>query len=564
MASDPLRACLCRNGKPDCLIIFSEEEHKVYPGQTFTLSAVLVGERFGSVSGAISAQLYKLNEHSPPSLQHLQNSQTTGARECTELEYTVFSSNDQELLVFTTTDIPLKGIPDREQVANEINNYNITGQISLQLLSYPVFNNITLLHCPLGFVLSGEPGGCVCDSQLSKNNIKCNLSDQTIQRSGSLWVNASYNGNVSDGVIICKYCPFAYCKPEEVDVNLEIPDRQCDLNHSGIACGSCQTNLSLMIGSSRCKSCSNKYLVLLIPFAIAGFALVFLIKVLNLTVSVGTINGLVFYANIVGADNSIFFQVNKSNPFTNTLMVFIAWLNLDLGIETCFFDGLKAYWKAWLQFVFPLYLWAIIGFVIILSRVSALARKIFGNNSPSVLATLFLLSYAKLLRTIIIALSFTLLDMPDDSHVVVWSFDGSVPYLKGKHIALFVVALLVLLLLWLPFTVILLFWQLLQRLSDYSIVRLIVVKQMPFFDTYFGPLKGEHRYWVGVLLLARGILLTVFAITPSNATKVDFPFHKCCQCSTVGLFGYFASREAAERGQKGIRQYSGCLTDQKD
>jgi len=111
--------------------------------------------------------------------------------------------------------------------------------------------------------------------------------------------------------------------------------------------------------------------------------------------------------------------------------------------------------------------------------------------------------------------------MPDDSHVVVWSFDGSVPYLKGKHIALFVVALLVLLLLWLPFTVILLFWQLLQRLSDYSIVRLIVVKQMPFFDTYFGPLKGEHRYWVGVLLLAHGILLIVFAITPSNATKVD-------------------------------------------
>jgi len=39
---------------------------------------------------------------------------------------------------------------------------------------------------------------------------------------------------------------------------------------------------------------------------------------------------------------------------------------------------------------------------------------IFGNNSPSVLATPFLLSYAKLLRTIIIALSFTLLDMPDD------------------------------------------------------------------------------------------------------------------------------------------------------
>jgi len=43
---------------------------------------------------------------------------------------------------------------------------------------------------------------------------------------------------------------------------------------------------------------------------------------------------------------------------------------------------------------------------------------------------------------------------------------------------------------------------------------------MPFFDTHFGPLKGEHWYWVGVLV-ARGIPLTVFAITPSNPTKVD-------------------------------------------
>ena len=126
----------------------------------------------------------------------------------------------------------------------------------------------------------------MCDSQLSKNNIKCNLTDQMIAQS-TLWANASYNGNISDGVIFCKYCPFAYCKPEEVNVNLEIQDRQCELNHSGIACGSCQPNLSLMIGSSHCKSCSNEYLVCSFPSLLL---LVFAIKVLNLTVSVGTIS----------------------------------------------------------------------------------------------------------------------------------------------------------------------------------------------------------------------------------------------------------------------------------
>ena len=34
---------------------------------------------------------------------------------------------------------------------------------------------------------------------------------------------------------------------------------------------------------------------------------------------------------------------------------FIVWLNLDFGIETCFINNLSmnAFWKSWLQFVFP-------------------------------------------------------------------------------------------------------------------------------------------------------------------------------------------------------------------
>ena len=82
---------------------------------------------------------------------------------------------------------------------------------------------------------------------------------------------------------------------------------------------------------------------------------------------------------------------------TNPLTVFIAWLNLDLGIETCFFHGLDGYWKTWLQFVFPFYIWATILLIIYVSHCSQAVARIFGNNSVPVLATLILLSYAKLL-----------------------------------------------------------------------------------------------------------------------------------------------------------------------
>ena len=116
---------------------------------------------------------------------------------------------------------------------------------------------------------------------------------------------------------------------------------------------------------------------------------------LGLTVTAGTLHGLIFYANIVQTNHSIFFPAGPAN----VLSVFIAWLNLDLGIETCFYDGMTTYAYAWLQFVFPFYIWFLIGLTIVASHYSSKLTKIFGNNPVAALATLFLLSYSKILGT---------------------------------------------------------------------------------------------------------------------------------------------------------------------
>jgi len=74
--------------------------------------------------------------------------------------------------------------------------------------------------------------------------------------------------------------------------------------------------------------------------------------ILSNTVPMGKINGPIYYANIVMANTAIFFPNKAGNT---SLSWFIAWLNLDLGIETCFYNGLNinAYVKTWLQFIFP-------------------------------------------------------------------------------------------------------------------------------------------------------------------------------------------------------------------
>ena len=249
-----------------------------------------------------------------------------------------------------------------------------------------------------------------------------------------MWVGRTSSDN--ETVAAGHHCPFNYCSQEEIRVNLSDPDSQCNYNHSGTLCGGCQPGLSIALGSNQCLPCSSKYLSILIPFSVAGVSLVFCIKLFDLTMSQGTLNGLIFYANIIKTNEQLFIQASNS-PLT----IFISWLNLDLGVETCFFNGLTAYSKTWLQFVFPLYIWTIVVLIIVIAKYSDRVAKVMGNNSVPVLATLFLLSYSKLYRTIIKALNWlTIMISTLQNSEAVWFADGNLDYLGVMHFPLFVVA----------------------------------------------------------------------------------------------------------------------------
>ena len=125
-------------------------------------------------------------------------------------------------------------------------------------------------------------------------------------------------------------------------------DQQCNQNRTGTLCGQCQNGLSLMLGSNACKKCTNKYLFILIVFVIAGILLIGFLTGLNMTVSDGKINGLLFYANVIKLNETVFFP----KSYIPVISHFISWLNLDLGFEVCFFNGLNGYWKTWITVSF--------------------------------------------------------------------------------------------------------------------------------------------------------------------------------------------------------------------
>ncbi len=188
-------------------------------------------------------------------------------------------------------------------------------------------------------------------------------------------------------------------------MTLSDPSVQCDFNRTGIVCGQCQKGFSPALDSLHCIPCDDIHIALIVPFALTGIALVVFIFLLQLIVSVGTLNGLFYYANIIQANHQAYFPRATINFFT----VFTSWLNLDLGIETCLYDGMDIYAYSWLQFLFPFYVWFLVGCIILACRYSQSIAKQLGKNPVAVLATLVLMSYSKILSAVIVPLTWTYL-----------------------------------------------------------------------------------------------------------------------------------------------------------
>ena len=303
----------------------------------------------------------------------------------------------------------------------------------------------------------------------------------------------------------------------------DITDSPCFYDKRGTRCGACRTNYSLVLGSSRCSQCSNIYLLLLLPFALAGpLLLIFLLKC-NLTVSTGHINGIIFYANIVHVNETIFFPTHDTAY--KVFSVFIAWLNLDFGIETCFYDGMDAYAKVWLQFVFPAYLLILIILILILTKHSKIAARCIAGNSAVLVsdlaATVFILSYAKLVRIVIAAMSFSHIENEDESLIQVWLQDGNVEYFSPKHIALFTVAFLFAIAYIVPLTLLVLFGPFLQARSHYKALRW-VNKLKPYLDAYKVPYNDKFQHWTGLMLIVRVVLFIVFAANYKRDPFLDY------------------------------------------
>ena len=467
--------CICQNGSPHHCND-ADQFGPIYPGETLFLSMYKRGYNHFS-----NKFYYKFHKKSLATMckSLVPTDIAFSFLSCVDVNLTVWSTHSNWCEVFVQNPI------------TDINFYD--GHFDFDSF-YVLFHP----GCPVGFAKYTEK--CECDHVLEYIGVfTCNINDRTIIRPANSWITATTN-NYSHNYTVSQKCPFDYCLPQSSHLDLSFPNSQCQFNRSGLSCGQCQQGLSAVFGSSQCHHCSNIYLLLVLVFAVLGIVLLLVMFTINFTVTDGSINGFIFYVNIASINDSVFFPLHQFS------YVFISIANLDLGIQTCFYNGMDDYAKMWLQLVFPLYLILIAVSLIITSRHSTTVQRLTARRALPVLATLFLLSYTKILRTVsnVLFSYFSIITLPSQTIALLWVVDANVTVFGVKFTILFVVCL-VLFLLMIPFNFILTF------VRFFSQFRLIT-RLKPLLDAFQGPYKVSYNFWCGLQLLMRAVFFALSSL----------------------------------------------------
>ena len=425
-------------------------------------------------------------------------------------------------------------------------SYSLTGMenqtIELSLapetdqIFFQIFVRVNLQTCPTGFPYSAESQTCGCADLLQENAIVCDIQTFTVARASNQWI-GFLNTTEGSFLAVGDCSDPEYCKESRIDnFSFSNADVQCIDSHSGVLCGQCKPGYSITLGSSKCLQCSNNYLALLILFVAAGILLIAFLSILNVTVNTGRINAMLFYANIIKLANYEFFRLRE--PSFLIFQILINWINLDFGITSCFYDGFDYYTKSWLNFVFPLYLFVLLGVTIFAANKSTKVSKLLPINMLSVSTTIVLISFTKLLRASTLPLTYGVVKTDNTAHVV-WLFDGNIAYFSSKHIPLLIFSAFVLIGLLLPFAIIMFSYPFLWSFAAHEgtcfekfvcFFRRQLFKFKPFLETYDGPFLPKYRYWTGLLVILR---LVVYFIVANVFTSGSNEWFKSSAVSAI-------------------------------
>uniref|UniRef100_A0A1X7VX46 G-protein coupled receptors family 3 profile domain-containing protein n=1 Tax=Amphimedon queenslandica TaxID=400682 RepID=A0A1X7VX46_AMPQE len=513
----------------------------VYPGQTFAIPMAALDGLNHTVFSEVSLGLFKVLK------SHLSQK--------TNRFFPIFSwslSDSRQILNEGTFTVVQLTIQLRNETLNQIPHQESILLVQATTKSDINFSlPINLKTCPVGFEFNQEqqckcskailklqyPAKCAISYELNKNQKM--FPNITISRPSTLtgWIgllNTSLETNVFGVASTCSlYCNairnFNVFVIKE-NASIEIADIQnlgnsaplCLEYREGPLCTQCFPGYSVTFSSNQCKRCSNWWLLTLIIYAAIGPLFIYILYALQLTLTTGTLYGIIFYAQIIVLFN------NDSNYYQEMLLsmyyyrltngiISLINLNFDTGIPLCLYNGMTELVRSGLGLVFPIYLLLIVVGLIVASRYSVKLSNRISHSSVQVLVTVVHLSFTRLLTSVLdVFNSVEIFTNTTEVPLIVWYNDATVEYGRGNHLILMIITSLIVVPILLVYIIILIAGKLLLKIDS---VREYI---RPIYEAMHAPFKSnsEFSFSINVLFVSMIYIMYIRHFTASRLIPI--------------------------------------------
>ncbi|XP_046852339.1 uncharacterized protein LOC124445636 [Xenia sp. Carnegie-2017] len=373
------------------------------------------------------------------------------------------------------------------------------------LFAHKKLENIMLNKCKPGFVLREKQ--CVCDTEKMASGIsRCSEDKTVVYLKKGYWAGEVPDEN-NETVFATARCPTGFCECYRPD-NFTLGEDECiyeekkicSAHRKDVLCGSCDNGSSVKVGVQTCSpNCNDSDLWRLAPLLIGFTILVGLIFMLNVDVFTCYLNVWLFFYQMI----DLVIDVHSHIPLDPFISFVIGLAKITIrGFGACLWKGMDNLQKLAFQYVLPVYVFIILLALTLFS--GKWPNTYFSRNSTyPACSTLFVLCYSNLAQV-----SMNILQNLKVGNKVVVFYQGTVSYFGPCHIPFAVPALLVLLLIVIPFPFMLMFSPFFSKHLPYF------VYLTPFLNTFKACFKNNCRWHASVYFFARLILLIISTFVP--------------------------------------------------
>ena len=434
--------------------------------------------------------------------------------------------------------------------------------------------NITLQECPPGYIFDKERCECLCSSLTAtkyRGIQSCNWTTYQAILVAGYWAgyNVTDDSEITDNSFRTSNCPVGFCTSWKDKNNSEIllstnasirevSREVCNENRLGRVCSRCKRNMSVFYHTQNTFDCKReKYcswgIVLYILSEIVPVTILFLLVILfDIKLASGTLNAFIFYTQIfetlqINANNLIDFT-REAGIFLEILNFITSFFNLKFfahsELSFCLFKGATSLNIIAFNYVTVIYSLLLVLLTVALmntrlNRLNKYIQKIKGRKtyiSQSIihgLSGFLVICYARSTKVSLQILTpVTLFGKNRSKEEYVFFYYGEFDYFKGYHLPYAIPAIFVLVFMGLLPPLLLLSFPLcykvfaLFRIQESKFTDILckiipLEKLKPFFDSFQGTFKDEHRYFAGLYFIYRLLALLLYTLTDS-LTKFYF------------------------------------------